>query len=150
MFSICTGTEESSQRSWCCPIDILSNNPSILAFGRQELDCYVTRVECGLRFWAVMLASWMWCSTTPPQTAPVFSLLPPVLLLPLQLVQSSLYLRFCLISPNVLHRFFLHTYAACIVLHTATLCEIWVCPCGRPFFGASFAKTGVSSSYILF
>ena len=91
MFSICTGTEESSQRSWCCPIDILSNNPldlrlrqrftilqkfrskvmrfevvkeqfervEVLAFGRQELDCYVTRVEYGLRFWAVMLVSWM-------------------------------------------------------------------------------------------
>ena len=27
MSSICTGTEESSQRSWCCLIDILSNNP---------------------------------------------------------------------------------------------------------------------------
>ena len=85
----CTGTEESSQRSWCCPIDILSDNlldlrlrqrftilqkfrskvmrfevvkeqferVEVLAFGKQELDCYVTRVEYGLRFWAVMLAS---------------------------------------------------------------------------------------------
>ena len=30
-----------------------------LVLGRQELDCYATRVEYGLRFWAVMLASWM-------------------------------------------------------------------------------------------
>ena len=112
----------------------------VLAFGRQELDCYVTRVEYGLRFWTVMLANVMLDHSAPNGPRLVFPLLPPVLLLPLQLVQSRLYLRFCLISPNVLHRFFLHTYAACIFFAYRDLVRNMGLPLReRPFFGASFA-----------